>query len=85
MSSFDVDARVKRDGDAGSPTRSQPQPQSGTIGFVSGDDDGIIPKGQIDPVYEAKAQVLNHAARPPLPPESLSSSATTRLVVIYFG
>lgn len=25
------------------------------------DDDAIIPKGQIDPVFEAKAKVLNHA------------------------
>ena len=25
------------------------------------DDAGAIPKGQIDPVYEAKARVLNHA------------------------
>lgn len=30
---------------------------------TSDDDDAIIPKGQIDPVYEAKARVLNHAAR----------------------
>ena len=25
------------------------------------DDDAIIPKGALDPVYEAKARVLNHA------------------------
>ncbi|KAB5580868.1 major facilitator superfamily transporter, partial [Coniochaeta sp. 2T2.1] len=28
---------------------------------IGQDDDAIIPKGQIDPVYEAKARVLNHA------------------------
>jgi hypothetical protein len=27
------------------------------------DDAAPIPKGQIDPVYEAKARVLNHAVR----------------------
>jgi hypothetical protein len=27
------------------------------------DDAGAIPKGTIDPVYEAKARVLNHAVR----------------------
>lgn len=27
------------------------------------DDKGTIPKGQIDPVYEAKARVLNRAVR----------------------
>jgi hypothetical protein len=27
------------------------------------DDASAIPKGQIDPVYEAKARVLNHAVR----------------------
>ena len=31
------------------------------------EDDAIIPKGQIDPVYEAKARVLNHAVRLGLP------------------
>jgi len=25
------------------------------------DDDGAIPKGQLDPIYEAKARVLNRA------------------------
>jgi hypothetical protein len=30
---------------------------------IGHDDDAIIPKGQIDPVYEAKARVLNHAVR----------------------
>lgn len=30
---------------------------------ISQEDDAIIPKGQIDPVYEAKARVLNHAVR----------------------
>lgn len=29
------------------------------------DDDAIIPQGQIDPVFEAKARVLNHAVRSP--------------------
>jgi hypothetical protein len=28
------------------------------------DDAGAIPKGTIDPVYEAKARVLNHAVSP---------------------
>lgn len=28
------------------------------------DDVGAIPKGHIDPVYEAKARVLNHAVGP---------------------
>jgi len=27
------------------------------------DDDAILPKGQVDPVYEAKARVLNRAVR----------------------
>jgi hypothetical protein len=27
------------------------------------DDDAAIPKGQVDPVYEAKARVLNKAVR----------------------
>ncbi|KAK3695403.1 major facilitator superfamily domain-containing protein [Podospora appendiculata] len=31
------------------------------LGGNEEDDDGIIPKGEIDPVYEAKARVLNHA------------------------
>jgi hypothetical protein len=30
---------------------------------VGVDDAAPIPKGQIDPVYEAKARVLNHAVR----------------------
>ena len=30
------------------------------------EDAGAIPKGTIDPVYEAKARVLNHAVRGPL-------------------
>jgi len=28
------------------------------------EDEAAIPKGTIDPVYEAKARVLNHAVRP---------------------
>ena len=36
--------------------------QSPDNGSVPGiDDAGAIPKGQIDPVYEAKARVLNRA------------------------
>ena len=30
------------------------------------DDAGAIPKGTIDPVYEAKARVLNHAVSAPM-------------------
>lgn len=41
--------------------------QLGGVAPVGEDDDAIIPKGQIDPVYEAKARVLNHAARRRLP------------------
>jgi hypothetical protein len=31
------------------------------------DDAGVIEKGTIDPVYEAKARVLNHAVSPHKP------------------
>jgi hypothetical protein len=30
---------------------------------ISSDDTTAIPKGTLDPVYEAKARVLNHAVR----------------------
>jgi hypothetical protein len=38
----------------------QPQEHRLPVGI---DDAAPIPKGQIDPVYEAKARVLNHAVR----------------------
>jgi hypothetical protein len=40
---------------------SEVSPTYGTITGV--DDEAIIPKGALDPVYEAKARVLNHAVR----------------------
>jgi hypothetical protein len=30
---------------------------------LGANDAGVIPKGSLDPVYEAKARVLNHAVR----------------------
>jgi hypothetical protein len=35
------------------------------------DDEAIIPKGALDPVYEAKARVLNRAVRAPVNPHVL--------------
>jgi len=43
---------------------AKPQTSDGAdAASIGQDDDAIIPKGQIDPVYEAKARVLNHAVR----------------------
>ncbi|KAK1769409.1 synaptic vesicle 2-related protein [Phialemonium atrogriseum] len=47
--------------DKGGDPQLQSQPQLGGVVAIGKDDDAIIPKGQIDPVYEAKARVLNHA------------------------
>lgn len=49
--------------DKGGDPQLQSQPQLGGVVAIGKDDDAIIPKGQIDPVYDAKARVLNHAAR----------------------
>lgn len=38
------------------------------------DDLAIYPKGTLDPVYEAKARVLNRAVRDPLVPSPASAS-----------
>src|SRR4051812_44527267 len=40
---------------------------SGVDDDDDGDDNGIIPRGEIDPVYEAKARVLNRAVGNCLP------------------
>lgn len=39
------------------PTRDAVETQS----ISTGSDEDVIPKGALDPVYEAKAKVLNHA------------------------
>lgn len=39
------------------PTRDPVETQS----ISTGSDEDVIPKGALDPVYEAKAKVLNHA------------------------
>jgi hypothetical protein len=39
------------------------------------DDAGAIPKGTIDPVYEAKARVLNHAVSTPSEKRSVQEQA----------
>jgi hypothetical protein len=38
-----------------------PVPSAHGAAALGADDDAIIPKGALDPVYEAKARVLNHA------------------------
>jgi len=38
-----------------------PPYQPGNVSDLSDDDAAIIPKGALDPVYEAKARILNRA------------------------
>ena len=48
---------------------ASPERRSSSRAIDALDDAGAIPKGQIDPVYEAKARVLNRAVSKP-PPKS---------------
>jgi hypothetical protein len=43
--------------------KNMPQPLDEAVSCREQGDDGILPHGVIDPVYEAKAKVLNHAVR----------------------
>ena len=51
-----IDANAKIDN-----SDSKDEEVSAAVGY---DDAAAIPKGTIDPVYEAKARVLNHAVGP---------------------
>lgn len=56
----------RQEATAKSPLKHGPLPRYGDAVF--GDDDGvaepIIPKGVLDPVYEAKARLINRTVRP---------------------
>jgi hypothetical protein len=43
---------------------SKPPPSAGDEVSVHAGDNAIIPEGQIDPVYEKKAKLLNRAVSP---------------------
>lgn len=74
----DVEEKGGEESQLKSDPESHPQPQVGGVVAIGKDDDAIIPKGQIDPVYEAKARVLNHAVRSRL-------SATAHPWLLFFG
>lgn len=54
----EVDDGVKPDLVVTGHTKAETENEATAVGE---DDDGIIPRGEIDPVYEAKARVLNRA------------------------
>lgn len=73
-----VEKSTKTKAEAAS-TSAAPSPRATDDDVVSvsqGEDDAIIPKGSIDPVYEKKARVLNHAVRATLPLPPTFSSLT---------
>ena len=51
----------EKEGFQGEPSTKEADHQRRDSAAVGGDDAGAIPKGTIDPIYEAKARVLNRA------------------------
>ena len=70
MANDDVDQEMKGEASPGYSTA-----RIGDNVAVGIDDTAVFPKGQIDPVYEAKARVLNRAVRTGLPAFLLSLTA----------
>jgi hypothetical protein len=58
---------------------SRPDVVSEEGGLTSDDDDTTLYKGQLDPVYEAKARLLNKAVRITPLPHSIHGERTTQI------
>ena len=66
LESYDSTSRpenMNADSKGASPGNDHETKDQGFVSVPALDDAAAIPKGTIDPVYEAKARVLNHAVR----------------------